>query len=297
MRSEDRSLLLDHEVRGVPVGKLAAEAGVAPTTVATRLARARARLRVEHLLSLRNVTLPTAACRGVLDAISLGDRVRQRRLFAAEHLVGCGTCAGLAEPLLARRRSLTGLAPVALGLGAPGRLWGWARTHPFQASGAGVAAAAAAVAVVVLVTQEHPAARVAAAPAPVVTAAPTVGAAVPATLSVGGVRFLPTARVGSMTADVGRVAVAVDVPVQSVPADEGFWIGAGPGRRVWVQLRSRGESRVRVRAGERASFTGAVVRVPAGMPAKVGLSSADGAAELSAAGGYVLVDPARLTLH
>jgi RNA polymerase sigma factor (sigma-70 family) len=292
MRAEDRSLLLEHEVRGVPAGKIAAEAGVAPTAVATRLARARARLRVEHLLSLRDITLPTAACRGVLDAISLGDRARQRRLSAAEHLVGCGTCAGLAEPLLTRRRSLTALAPVAVLLGAPGRIWAWARARPLQASGAGVATAAAAVAVAVLVGHGRPAPRVAAAPPPVTTAA-----AVPATLSVGSTRLLPTTRAGSLTAEVGRVAVAVGAPVQSVPADEGFWIGSGPGRRVWVQLETPGESAVEVRPGRRVSFTGTIVRMPGGMPATIGLTAAEGAAELSAAGGYVLVDPGRLTVH
>src|SRR4051794_26755413 len=53
MRAEDRSLLLEHEVHGVEVRKIAAQEGVAATTVAARLARARARLRVEHLLALR----------------------------------------------------------------------------------------------------------------------------------------------------------------------------------------------------------------------------------------------------
>jgi RNA polymerase sigma factor (sigma-70 family) len=293
MRATDRSLLVEHEVHGVGTGKIAAEEGVAPNTVAVRLARARARLRVEHLLALRGVTLPTAACRGVLEAISLGDRGRQRRLLAAEHLAQCTACAGLADPLLTRRRSLTGLAPVAVVLAAPGRVWGWARAHPAPASGAGAATAAVAVTVGLLLSRDAPA-PAAAAPAPV-AAGPT--AATPATLSVGGTRLLPADRVASLRPEVGRAAVARDAPVQSVPADEGFWVGAASGQRVWVQLKTAGESPVRIRPGQRVSFTGVVVRAPDGMPREVGLTGAEGAAELTAEGAYVLVGPGQLTVR
>jgi len=97
---------------------------------------------------------------------------------------------------------------------------------------------------------------------------------------------------------VGRTAVARGVPVQSVPADEGFWVGGGPGDRVWVQLATGGrESTVRVRSGQRASFSGAVVRVAADTAAKVGLTPAEGAAELRQLGAYVTVDPGQLVLR
>ena len=149
LREEDRRLLLDHEVAGIGTGKLAAEHGTSPGAVAARLARARARLRVEHLLALRGLRPPTPRCRPVLDALSLGDRRRQEALGAAEHLLDCATCAGLAEPLLTRRRALTGLAPVALLLALPGRAWSWARANPVPATAgtAGVTAVAVAVAV------------------------------------------------------------------------------------------------------------------------------------------------------
>jgi len=199
--------------------------------------------------------------------------------------VQCPACSQLAEPLLNRRRSLTGLAPVALLLALPGKLLAWLRAHPLPATGAGAATTAVAVAVAVLVTRHGEAPP------------PPRAAAVPATLSIGGSRVLPAARVGPMSRDVGRTAVARDVPVESVPADEGFWVGGGPGQRVWVQLRTSSESRVQVRPGERASFTGTVAAAPAGMPERIGLSTAEGAAELRSAGGYVLVDPARLTVH
>lgn len=130
LRQQDRQLLLEHEVAGIEAREIAAARGVRANTLAARLARARARLRVEHLLALRHVTLPTPRCRGVLEALSLGDRTRQRTLLAAEHLLGCRICAGLAEPLLTRRRSLTALAPVALLLAPLSRLWKWIRSNP-----------------------------------------------------------------------------------------------------------------------------------------------------------------------
>jgi len=273
LREEDRQLLLEHEVAGVEAREIAATHGVRANTVAARLARARARLRVEHLLALRHVTLPTPRCRGVLEALSLGDRSRQRTLLAAEHLLGCRTCAALAEPLLSRRRSLTAFAPAVL-LVPLSRLWTWIRTNPVP-SATGTAAAVAITVAAVLTRS----------PAPTPSAAPPTP---PATLSVDGTRTLPAPRVGPMTGAVGRTAVAREVPVQSVPADEGFWVGGGPGDRVWVQLATGGrESSARIRPGQRASFTGDVVRVAADTPAKVGLSAAEGAAELRSLGAYV----------
>jgi hypothetical protein len=101
-----------------------------------------------------------------------------------------------------------------------------------------------------------------------------------------------------MVGAVGRTAVARDVPVQSVPADEGFWVGGGPGDRVWVQLATRGrESSIRIRPGQRASFAGDIVRVAPDTPAKIGLTPAEGAAELRSIGAYVTVDPRQLMLR
>ena len=289
LRAADRKLLLEHEVDRVEAAEIARRQGVPAGAIGARLARARARLRVEHLLALRHVTLPTARCRGVLDALSLGDRRRQRALFAAEHLLGCGTCAALAEPLLTRRRSLTGLAPVAALLAAD-RLWTWVRANPLPAASTGVGAAAVAIAVVV--SQSPGPAPPTAAPSP---AAPRP---VPATLTVGGARMLPAARVGSMTALAGRTAVAREAPVQSVPADEGFWVGDGPGRRVWVQLDTHGhESAVHVRPGQHVTFTAKVVRAQANTPFGLGITDAEGGRELRATGGYLRADPKTLAVR
>jgi hypothetical protein len=166
------------------------------------------------------------------------------------------------------------------------RLWMWIRANPVPSTAGTVGAVAIAVAVVMTGS-----------PAPTPTPA-RPSPAPPATLTVDGRPTLPAPRVGPIAGAVGRTAVARDVPVQSVPADEGFWVGGGPGARVWVQLATQGhESSVRVRPGQRASFSGAVVRVGADTAAKVGLTAAEGAAELRSIGAYVTVDPRRLVLR
>jgi len=52
-----------------------------------------------------------------------------------------------------------------------------------------------------------------------------------------------------------------------------------------------------VRPGQLASFTADVVPAPADFPARVGLSAAEGAADLRTTGVYLRVDPRRLTLR
>ena len=99
---EDRSFLLAHDVEGLATGPLADASGSTPGAVAARLKRTRARLRVEYLLALNHVDLPTERCRAVLLAVSAADRRRQREVDAAQHLLECEVCAALAEPLAAR---------------------------------------------------------------------------------------------------------------------------------------------------------------------------------------------------
>ncbi len=59
----ERRFLLAHDVEGVETAVLAERSGTTPGAVAVRLSRARARLRVEYLLALRRVELPTSGCR------------------------------------------------------------------------------------------------------------------------------------------------------------------------------------------------------------------------------------------
>src|ERR1700761_7024883 len=119
-----------------------------------RMARTRAKLRLEYLLAFRHVELPTPLCRRVLLAISAGDTRRQQETSAGQHLLDCETCAALSEPLDQRSVALTAIA-------VPGALLAWiagkARAHPLQAAGSVAAGSAVVAAAVVLLPAHHPA--------------------------------------------------------------------------------------------------------------------------------------------
>ena len=87
---------------------------------------------------------------------------------------------------------------------------------------------------------------------------------------------------GELTSVVGKTVTARGVVVQSVPADEGFWLGPSETDRVWVQLGGTGESGYVVRQGDRVEFTGRVVANDPGFAARVGVDSAEGADQLTA---------------
>jgi uncharacterized protein YdeI (BOF family) len=76
--------------------------------------------------------------------------------------------------------------------------------------------------------------------------------------------------------------------VASVPADEGFWVNSDHGR-IWVQIATFHESPYDVDAGDTVSFSGDVVRHDGTFPAQVGVTSAEGAADLSTAGAHITI--------
>jgi RNA polymerase sigma factor (sigma-70 family) len=102
LSERDRQALLAHEVSGQDTRSLGAELGLTAGAVAAQLNRARARLRVEYLLALHAVDVPTERCRPVLYALSGGDRRRQREVDAARHLLECEPCASLSQSLMER---------------------------------------------------------------------------------------------------------------------------------------------------------------------------------------------------
>jgi RNA polymerase sigma factor (sigma-70 family) len=102
LSAQERDLLLAHEVSGRDTRSLAGELGSTAGAVAAQLNRTRARLRVEYLLSVEGVEPPTDRCRPVLLALSGGDRRRQREVDAGRHLLECGSCARLSQPLMER---------------------------------------------------------------------------------------------------------------------------------------------------------------------------------------------------
>ena len=99
-----KDLLVAHTVHGRDTAALAAAAGTTPGAVAAGLARARAMLRVEYLLSFRRLARPDEHCLRILYAISAGDTRRQVRLGADRHVAACSPCHALAATLRERRR-------------------------------------------------------------------------------------------------------------------------------------------------------------------------------------------------
>jgi len=266
-----RDLLLAHDVEGRPLGDLAGSGGAA--ALAARLSRTRAALRVDYLIARRRDTLPTARCRPVLLALSTGDKRRQDILRAGSHLLSCPACAELAPALVQRRRFLAAVVPwLAIGWWArPGRFL--SRAHTVGLGTAGVAVAVAAVLVLHHPPPAHPP---------------------PSDLTGRRGALLPQRY--ELARAAGGDVRAVAVPVLGVPADEGFWVGHGQAR-IWVELRARGESTPHIRTGQRVSFHGTLVENPNGYAHRIGVSPAEGAAELARQGYHIAVRPGRLTIR
>ena len=89
------------------------------------------------------------------------------------------------------------------------------------------------------------------------------------------------------------------VAVESVVADEGFWVGPNANDRVFVSLLpqargSGGESPFQVRTDQRVELAGALRPVPANL-AGLGVDEAEGAAQLRSQGQYIEATSVRLS--
>ena len=290
--AEHREQLLEHVLNERPLVEMATSA----PSLAAQLGRTRARLRLDYLLALRQVTLATPRCRPVLLAVSAGDRRRQQALHAGSHLLYCSTCSDLSEPLLQRRRALAGVVPwVPLGA-LHGHLVRIVKDHPV---GTGVAAVVAAGVITSAAltgqltrttTQDAPVAPPAAtAGSPSV--APSVDPAVPSRATLTGPRGSVLGATGALADLVGSTVTARGVRVLAVPADEGFWVGDATAK-VWVQLERGPETRLRVLAGQRLDFVGVVVGHGAAFAREAGVEPAEGAGELTRQRAHLRVDPA-----
>lgn len=139
-------------------------------------------------------------------------------------------------------------------------------------------------------------------PSRTTTATPTTdsgaGAGRDSALTVNGDPLLPAAKPGSkdaLSTYVGKPVTATQVTVQSVDADEGFWVGNDTTDRVWVQLVGKGgESSYQVKVGDRLSFPGELVKNPRAFAEKVGVSAQEGAAQLTQQGAHIEVDKSKL---
>jgi RNA polymerase sigma factor (sigma-70 family) len=233
LTSRDREALVAHEVTGTSLTTLARQFGSTPGAVATRLSRARAQARLDYLLTLRRIQLPTPLCRPVLLALSSGEKRRQARINAGIHLLECPTCASLSAPLLQRRRFLAAALPPL----ASGKFLRFLRSSTGQALAAG-GTTAAIIVVSIMLKNGSPSYK--------------------GPFLVQGERV--RAHAVATTEDfAGKRLEARTVHVLSVPSDEGFWVGQGPSDRVWVQLSSSGESEIDIHKGQAIGFTGSIV--------------------------------------
>lgn len=297
----EREVVVAHEVDGVDTATLAEARSSTPGAVGVQLARTRARLRLDYLLALRRVELPTARCRPVLLALSAGDRRRQLALDAGGHLMQCPTCASLSRPLVERRRSIAVLLPLLALWWLWRRIQAWARRRPVMASVTAVSAVAVTGLVLVppLVERDQ-----APRPAPTTTTLPPSAAApgpggggTGVRLVVPGRSLLPVPGREVLARHAGQRVRGVHVPARGVYADEGFWAGTGRGDQLWVRLVGQGESPFRVRSGQRASFTGRLVPNTPGFARQVGIVPAEGAALVERQGHHIEVAYTDITLE
>ncbi len=296
----ERGPLLAHEVDGTPVTDLVDDA-VSVGTMRARLARSRAKLRVEYVLSLRNIELPTAQCRPTLLVLAGDDRGRHRSEARIRHLLSCEVCASLSEPLIERRRGMVALLPLV------GWRWiiGAGRRHPVSAAATSAATVAAVAGGAVLMTSGSPpsvppTASVAVRAAARSSSPPSLSSTVPApavvtvpagSLTVDGRPLLAGPRLGdnvSLAALVGHTVVVRAATVQSVVTHDGFWVGPSARRRVWVQL--VGPLRpLQVTVGAHVSFVAPLVSQDATYAPVAGVDAAHRAAQLTAQGAHLAV--------
>jgi RNA polymerase sigma factor (sigma-70 family) len=300
----EREAVVAHEVEGVDTATLAEARRSTPGAVGVQLARTRARLRLDYLLALRRVELPTARCRPVLLALSAGDRRRQLALDAGGHLMQCPTCASLSRPLVERRRSIAVLLPLLALWWLWRRLQAWVRRRPVLAVLTLSAVTVTGVVLVPPLAERDQAPR----PAPTTTTVPPGATARPGApggggggtgvrLVVPGRSLLPAPGREVLARHAGQRVRGEHVPARGVYADEGFWVGTGGGNQLWVQLLGRGESPFQVRPGQRANFTGRLVPNPPGFARRVGMTPEEGAALAGREGYHIEVAYRDITLE
>jgi serine/threonine-protein kinase RsbT len=269
-RSERKEILAYYNGGSAPAGDAAQSRGA----LRVRMSRTRAKLRLEYLLAFRHLELPTPQCRSVLLAISAGDRRRQREFNAAQHLLDCGTCAALSEPLDRRSAALTAIT---IPVGFAGWIVSKVRAHPVHAAVSVTAtSAAAATAAVLLVPSPAHAGR-----------PPAPSPAVISHLSVGGQPVRDTQVQRSIRSMIGDAADASGVNVVLAVTRNGFWVGTAQAR-IWVEL--VGPLRpLSIHAGDRVRFAGTVVANTASFSAQAGRTKGGDAALLARQGGHIAV--------
>lgn len=110
----------------------------------------------------------------------------------------------------------------------------------------------------------------------------------PGKVTVGGATVYPLSE-GLTVGDYdGQDAIGRNVPVESVVADEGFWIGTSADDRIFVLLTNTGpESTPEVEAGDTIDFEGVVVKHGDDFAQSVGVDGDEGAQRLNALAGHL----------
>ena len=282
-RSERKEILAYYNGGSPPAGEApAGDAAQSRGALRVRMSRTRAKLRLEYLLAFRHLELPTPQCRSVLLAISAGDRRRQREFNAAQHLLDCGTCAALSEPLDRRSAALTAIT---IPVGFAGWIVSKVRAHPVHAAVSVTATSAvAATAAVLLVPSPAHAGR-----------PPAPSPAAISHLSVGGQPVRDTQVRRSIRSMIGDAADASGVNVVLAVTRNGFWVGAAQAR-IWVEL--VGPLRpLSIHAGDRVWFAGTVVANPASFSAQAGRTKGGDAALLARQGGHIAVSTTGISVE
>ena len=118
------------------------------------------------------------------------------------------------------------------------------------------------------------------------------------TVTAEGTPILPAPAEG-LGAFADKGAEARGVLVQSVVADEGFWVGATEADRLFVFFaadNAGSESRVKVEQGQTISFDAIVKPLPADFAPAFGIDEAEGAGELEGQGHYLEIAPDAVSL-
>ena len=289
LAAADRQLLLDH-AEGLSTSDLAAATDSTPGAIATRLSRTRARLRLDYLLALRRVDLPTANCRSVLLAVSASDQRRQHALNAAKHLASCATCVDLVPPLSERKSALAGIgaAPlIALG-GFEGRFARLARNGTAQAVAGVTAVAVVAGAYAITRDSRTQPAAIPARPAAAATSTPA------RVRTVAGINLMPVPGAHLTKALVGQRVIVQGMVVQSVVSHPGFWIGTAS-NRLYVHLDNIDLIKKPILAGHHVSFVAVLRLNPANYASSDGVDALGGAGLLTDEGVHLSVDSRRVT--
>ncbi len=300
----EREALVAHS-DGVSTADLAERDSTTPGAVAARLARSRARLRVDYVIALRKVQLPTKLCQPVLLAVSASDLRRQRALDTAGHLAGCAACAELIPPLAQRSSLLAGIATCAAGAA---RCIGWARSPGEPApSSPGQRGGGRRRRHRCLRCRRNPRhwqlTALASAPD---SAGRGRGHRRPASPShsharayakghahaySGGLRAADGTPValGNVARLAGQRVVARGAPMPSVVSYPGFWIGTTPADRVYVHVTDPALISRPVLAGHPVSFTGVLVAHGPGFARRDAVDAREGAGQLDSQGIHIQI--------